>query len=99
MLLTFNSFDLQKIHYTNMATDCNSFRTVELAFAAPALSKGRYPKLPNLRNITLLTLLSLIYAEVFQEVSSVEILRPKCWIEFLIPCIRFNAAFIPSPLI
>ena len=44
--LTFHSFDVRKIHNsicnerssTNMATDRNSFRTVELAFAVPALS-------------------------------------------------------------
>jgi hypothetical protein len=61
VLPTFNSFDVRKIHNsickerssTNMATGLNSFRTVELAFAAPALSKRLYPKLPNLRNITL----------------------------------------------
>ena len=42
VLLTFNSFDVQKIHYsicnerssTNMATGRNSFRTVELAFGS-----------------------------------------------------------------
>ena len=61
VLLTFDSFDVRKIHNsicnerssTNMATGRNIFRIVELAFAAPAFSKGRYPKLPNLRNITL----------------------------------------------
>jgi hypothetical protein len=60
-LLTFKSFDVQIIHSSifserssnNMATGHNSFRTVELTFAAPALSKGRYPKLPNLRIVTL----------------------------------------------
>jgi hypothetical protein len=60
VLLTFRSFDVQKINNsfcsefnsTNMATVRNSFLTVELTSAVPALSKGRYPKLPNL-HITL----------------------------------------------
>jgi len=104
MLLTFNSFDVQKVHNTicngrssaNMATG-RVYVQLHLLLQHQPFRKDGIRNYQTYATLRFLTLLSPIYAKVFQEISSVEVLRPKCWIEFLIPCIRFTCRLYSTP--
>ena len=108
MLLTFKILDVQKIHNSSLSAVNVTppiWRQAATVFVQLNLLLQHQPfRKDGIRNchtyVTLrsLTLLSLIYAEVFHEVSSVEVLRPKCWIEFLILCIRFYMPSLFHPL-